>query len=358
MVKKVFVTLALSVFFLAINGMNSVYIHAHYRETVSGTFDEIILQNFDSGFVSVHIRDDSNADSLFSQGMTITNRLEIRRMLNILQDVRLTGVNYRSAYLEYYDGIFLHFSDRAVSLVADPWGTHRHNWFDITIYAEHNLINIRTSVTDDFDGHGAYFYFDELDVSRLLNVNPISLLNRGVILAYVVLCVVIILLLRYYFGTEGAFLRKAVSMRTYIAFIWLILFSIAGFMANGGHPQFFIWILRIMFFAIALIILWHSKKHGLKNIMKWELAGIILALVWIILSHVPAAAPILSVLGWALSTVLILLFIGVPVYMLFLVLLVGYKPSERPIRTRISRVFTVIFTILFYLLLFHPHVFS
>ena len=366
--KKYFVALILSFIFLTTCTTNVINAYASQlpETALIGTFDELIFQNFDSRFGSVHIRDDYNSDSVFTNGIFITNRAEIRRILNMLRDVELVQTEppvHFATVLGWPDAVHLTFSERgaARTLVVTPTGDwHNHDRLNVRIFPNYNLISIESiNIQTHYAGYSTYFYFGELDIEQLLNVSPISLLNHGVVVAFVIFCLVIALMLYYWFGTAagGVHLRKESFARKYTISIWLTILILATLMVNDNHPQFFLWALRVLFLIVAAITLRHSKKHGLKRTMLWELIGITLALLWAFMLFSPITEPIVSLIGRLGSNILILSFIGIPVYMLFLVLFVGFKPEQRRVRTIIARVITVIVAILFFLLLFHPHVF-
>jgi len=278
-------------------------------------------------------------------------------MLNVLGRTELTGINHDD-YIDisgYYSGIRLTFSEIGApgTQVVSLWGIN-HDQLIIVIFPEQGLMSVHSS----HDIHVSYFYFNELDVLHLLDVNPLSLLNPGLLLAFFSFCIIIFMLLRFWFGGDNiAPLRKSAYAQKYIISIWLMLFVIASLMVNSNHPLFFQWILRISFFVFSLTVLIHSKKHGLRRIMTWELIGTFIALILAFILSSPASEAVVRTLRWIVSNIFALLLIGAPIYMLFLVLAQRHKPSQRRIRTKITLAVTIIVTVLFFLLIFHPHVF-
>jgi len=364
-VKKVFMAFIVSIFLLMSHSMyETVYTLTaepieSSSEILRGTFYELVLSELDSRFVSVSIRDNYSYESIFSERSTITRRAEVRRMLNVLGDAQLVSMDryYLAGGVSPIHGIRLEFSERRGipgTEVTSPWGVARDQ-LNVTIFPEQGLMSVLFN--NNFPAY--YFHFDEADIEELLDVSPLSLLNHGTPVAFFALFVAMALLLRYWFGGDQyVALRKAVSVRNYIVSVWATLFFIASLMVDNNHPEFLLWLFRAGFLAFSVVILWHSKKYELRKIMLWEILGIGSALAMAFILSSPATVRIAYALRFMMSNVVALLIIGVPIYMLFSVVVMRHTPSHQRIRTRITIIVTAVATILFFLLLFYPHVFN
>ena len=358
--KRVFVAIFVCIFLLASYSASYTFTaepKSHSPEILRGTFYELVLSGIDSRFASVLILDNYNDESIFAEWVSITRRAEVRRMLNVLGSAELISVGRYSYSVDSWsviDGVRLNFSERGApgTEVTSPLGTHRDQ-LNIAVFPEQGIM----SVLFNHEFPVYYFYFDGLDITELLDVSPLSLLNHGMPLAFFVLLVIIVLLLRYWFGADHyAALRKAASVRNYIISVWAMLLFIASLMADSSHPAFLLWIFRAGFLAFSLAILLHSKKHELKKIMRLEIFGIGFALVMAFVLSSPATAGVAYVIRFVVSTAIALLIIGTPIYMLFLVVIMRHTPAHQRIRTRITLVVTVVTTVLFFLMLFYPWV--
>jgi len=364
--KKAFVGFALIIFLLSSGfGISFGAFHTfaaeperYSSETLRGTFYELVLNDIDSRFASVSIRDNYSHESIFSERSTITRRVEVRRILNVLGEAQLVSMDryYLPERIPIY-GVRLEFSERRGipgTEVTSPWGVSRDQ-LNVTIFPEQGLVSVL--LNNNFPAY--YFHFYELDIEELLDVSPLSLLNHGVPVAFIALSTAIILLLYYWFGGDRyVALRKAGSVRNYIISVWAMLFFIASLMIDNNHPDFLLWIFRIGFLTFSIVILWHSKKYKLRKVMLWEILGIGAAVVVALILSSPATAEVAYALRFVMSNVVALLIIGVPIYMLFLVIIMRHKPSHQRIRMWISIITTVVATALFFLLLFYPQVFG
>ena len=325
-----------------------------------GTFSELVLEYVDASFASVHIRDTYRLDSPFGEGLMITRRTEVRRMLNALGEVQLIRSPYD--YATNYEwppeaSVRLFFSERGApgTQVTSPWGVH-FGALSVIIFPERGLLNIE----------GSYFYFDTIDLDVLLNVSPLSLLNPGTAPSFWIFFIALIVIVGYWFRSPQAEVqagapveirsRKELNARNYLIAIWLILFFLVLLMLNE-HPYFFTWVLRGVYAAFCLTILAHSKKHGLHKTMLWELAGILLSLLCAFIFLFSPAEAVASVLRLLIGHTIALIAIGAPVYMLFLVIIMRHTPTHQRIRTKVTIVATAVATILFFLLMFYPEVF-
>ena len=363
--KKVFVAFIASIFLLASYSMNGAAARTFAAESIevspeilSGTFYDLVLHDLNSRFASVFILDNYNDESMFSEGINITRRAEVRRLLNMLGEMELVSAvdTYLVDSWTAVDGVRLNFSERGApgTEVASPLGTHRDQ-LNIIIFPEQGLV----SVVFNFEFPVQYFYFDGTDISELLNVSPLSLLNHGTPLAFVALWMIAILLLRYWFGGDHYMpMRKVASVRGYIISVWLMLLIIAMIMIDVNHPEFLLWIFRAGFVGFSIAILWHSKKYRLRKIMRWEILGIGLSMLMAAIFASPSTAGIAYAIRFVISTVIALVIIGTPIYMLFLVVIMRHEPSHQRIRSWITVIVTIVATILFFLLLFYPWVFE
>ena len=351
--KRTFATLVFILIFACLNNFQAA---AAQR----GTFSELVLEYVDASFASVHIRDTYHPDSPFAEGVMITRRAEVRRMLNALGEVTLIQSSYDYATnLEFPPkaSVSLFFSERGApgTQVISPWGVD-FEALSVTIFPELGLLN----------AYGHYFYFDAIDFDALLNLSPLSFLNPGTSPSFWMFFIVLIVIVRYWFSSSQADMqaatptgtrsRKELNVRNYLISIWLILFFFVLLMLNE-HPYFFTWILRGVYLAFCLTILVHSKKHGLYKTMLWELAGVSLSLLCAFIFLFPPAEAAASVLRLLIGHTIALITIGAPVYMLFLVIIMRHTPTHQRVRTRVTIAVTVVASVLFFLLMFYPEVF-
>jgi len=307
--KKLFI---LSILFIIYHGLSTENVYAF--EPI--TFYERFLYDSDISFHTVTIRDSHDTDSPFFEEQTISSEAVVGQMFRVLGDIQLMRVEdaqYYTRTLRQSHRVYLDFAGtRDV-----PQGfhhMHQHRSMRVVVFPNEGILSL--SGWQTFGGASraaSYFYYDELDLERLLTINPVHLLTLEVVIVFLVLVLIVFLLLRYWLGTPT---QKEFYPRNYIISVWLTLFFMAFLMGSSFPPIILTLATRVGFLVFSLTILIHSKRHGLTKILIWELIGIGLSLALAFTLSSTAMEGFASILRWVMSGAIIVAALGAFIYML------------------------------------------